>query len=77
MKIHHYSGRFVNRYFWRIKQRQQIDCIKEYDGIMPACKFIWNPNKNRRFAKTFTNAYPNNKTKIIQNFYLLNSGVKI
>jgi len=30
-----------------------------------AYEFKWNPGKKVRFSKTFTNAYPNSKTKVI------------
>ncbi len=65
MKINHYKKRYVNRFFWRTKQQQEIDYIEEYDGTLHAYEFKWNPAKKVRFSKTFTNAYPNSETKVI------------
>lgn len=65
MKHNHYSQRYVNRYFWRTRQQQEIDYIEEYDGKLHAYEFKWNPNKRVKFPKTFTNAYPGSETKVI------------
>ncbi len=45
--------------------RQEIDYIEEYDGILHAYEFKWNPVQKVRFSKTFTNAYPGSETKVI------------
>ncbi len=65
MKINHYKRRYVNRFFWRTKQQQEIDYIEEYGGKLHAYEFKWNPNKNVRFPKTFTRAYPDSETQVI------------
>jgi predicted AAA+ superfamily ATPase len=65
MKQNHYLKRFVNQYFWRTKQQQEIDYIEEYDGRLHAYEFKWNPNKKVTFSKTFINAYPGSETKVI------------
>lgn len=65
MKRNEYKQYFVNRYFWRTKDQQEIDYIEERDGILYAFEFKWNPNKKASISKTFTKAYPNSETKII------------
>ena len=65
IKIEQYSGRMVNRYFWRTHQQQEIDYIEEYGGKLYAYEFKWNPNKKYRIPKTFVNAYPESETKIM------------
>jgi len=65
MKANHYSGRWVNQYFWRTHAQQEIDYIEEYDGKLHAYEFKWNPTKRYRIPKTFLNAYPESETAII------------
>ena len=62
MKQNHYKGRWINRYFWRTRQQQEIDYIEEYEGKLHAYEFKWNPAKKVRFPKTFTNGYPGSET---------------
>lgn len=58
IKYNHYNGRYVNSYFWRTTQQQEIDYIEETDGAFTAFKMKWNPRKsNNSFPTTFTNAY--------------------
>ncbi len=65
MKANHYSSRWVNRFFWRTKQQQEIDYIEEHGGRLHAYEFKWNPARKFRFSKTFLNAYPGSETRII------------
>ena len=65
MKVNHYAGRMVNRYFWRTKQQQEIDYIEEYNGKLHAFEFKWSAQKNNRFSKTFLKAYPDSETTLI------------
>lgn len=58
-KYNHYNGRYVNSYFWRTTQQQEIDYIEETDGAFTAFEMKWNPRKSgTAFPSTFTNAYP-------------------
>ncbi|HGY56169.1 MAG TPA: DUF4143 domain-containing protein, partial [Caldithrix abyssi] len=65
MKRNHYRGLYLNRYFWRTFQQQEIDYIEEYDGKLHAYDFKWSTHKKTRFPKTFLKAYPNSETKVI------------
>ncbi|NOZ45580.1 MAG: ATP-binding protein [Chlorobi bacterium] len=60
-----YAGVWMNKYFWRTQAQQEIDYVEEYNGIFYAFEFKWNPKSKKRFSKFFTNAYPSNKTTII------------
>ena len=73
VKKRHYDRKFVNRYFWRTTQQQEIDYIEEADGVLTAYEFKWNPKKNAKISKTFLNAYPNTEIKTVNtdNFYTL------
>jgi predicted AAA+ superfamily ATPase len=59
------------RYFWRTTQQQEVDYIEERDGRLYAFEFKWGVNDKARIPKTFTNAYPEVETAIINrdNFY--------
>jgi predicted AAA+ superfamily ATPase len=64
---------FVNRYFWRTTQQQEIDYIEEADGRFTAYEFKWNPKKKAKTSQTFLKAYPNTEIMTVNpnNFYTL------
>lgn len=63
IKYNHYNGRYVNMYFWRTTQQQEIDYVEETDGAMTAFEMKWNPKKaNASMPVTFLNAYPVKET---------------
>ena len=65
MKCNHYSGRWMNRWFWRTHAQQEIDYLEEYDGQLYAYEFKYKKHRNVRFPKSFLKAYPESKTGII------------
>jgi hypothetical protein len=73
VKKRHYDRRFVNRYFWRTTQQQEIDYIEEADGHFIAYEFKWNPKKKAKVSQTFLKAYPNTEIMTVnpENFYML------
>lgn len=58
LKRNQYNERYVNTYFWRTTQKQEIDYLEECDGKLAAFEFKWNPKKMARNNPTFLNAYP-------------------
>lgn len=56
-----YNRLATNDFFWRTHAQQEIDFIEEYDGILHAYEFKWNPNRKVKWSKTFTQAYPDHK----------------
>lgn len=58
IKRNHYGGYFVNAYFWRTKEGQEIDYIEESDGRLFAAEFKWNPETKAKIPATFRNHYP-------------------
>ena len=58
MKSNEYGRRWVNRFFWRTKQQQEIDYLEESDGRLHAFEIKWNPKSKAKLTKTFANAYP-------------------
>jgi predicted AAA+ superfamily ATPase len=60
-----YNGMWVNAYFWRTQDQQEIDYVEEQDGTFKAWEFKWNPQSRARLSKTFLNAYPNTVFSVI------------
>lgn len=66
IKANQYSGRYVNNYFWRTTQQQEIDYIEECDGRFTLFEMKWNPKKaNTQFPKTFLAEYDVKDTAVI------------
>ena len=65
MKTIHYSQTFVNQFFWRTKQQQEIDYIEERGGRFYAYEFKWSPDAKTRFSDSFVKSYVPAETKII------------
>lgn len=58
LKCNRYARRhFVNTYFWRTKQGQEIDYLEERDGRISAFEFKWNPARMPKVPAVFANAY--------------------
>lgn len=66
MKMLAYNGSFSQTYFWRTKQKQEIDYLEEEDGKIKAFEFKWNPNKAAaKCPDSFLKAYQNPEFKVI------------
>ena len=65
MKSNEYYHRWVNRYFWRTKQQQEIDYLEESGGELHAYEMKWNPRAKASITKTFTEAYPDSEFQVI------------
>ncbi len=60
-----YHGMWVNSFFWRTQDQQEIDYVEEQDGVFKAWEFKWNPQSRARLSKTFSNAYPNTEFSVV------------
>ena len=65
MKNNEYHHRWVNSYFWRTKQQQEVDYLEEGGGKLSAYEIKWNPRAKVSLTKTFTEAYPNTDFQVI------------
>jgi hypothetical protein len=65
MKHNEYTNRWVNSYFWRTQDQQEIDYLEESDGSFDAFEFKWSEKRDPKFSKTFLNSYTVNETKMI------------
>ncbi len=70
MKHNHYSGRWVNSWFWRTTEQAEVDYVEESDGKMTAFEFKWNSNSKMKVTKSFVNAYKEAQIEFVhpQNF---------
>ena len=60
-----YDDLWVNNWFWRTRQQQEIDYIEESDGRISAFEFKWNPEAKVKKTGSFLEAYPNSSLKVI------------
>ncbi|MCK9303830.1 MAG: ATP-binding protein [Bacteroidales bacterium] len=65
MKRNHYSGKYVNTYFWRTTAQQEIDLIEEADGQLSAYEMKWNVTKKVNFPQSFLKTYNIRETAVI------------
>lgn len=61
----HYSNLWVNQYFWRTHEQQEIDYLEDTDGKLFAYEFKWNTKAKNKFPSAFIKTYPQAKTTLI------------
>lgn len=73
LKYNHNNRRFVNTYFWRTYDQQEIDYIEEVDGKLHCFEFKYKAQAKSKFPKIFQETYPESDFKVIspENFYEL------
>ncbi len=59
-----YKQSLARCYFWRSKQRQEVDFVEEVSGKIFGFELKWNKRKTKKLPKTFTEAYKS-ENKII------------
>jgi predicted AAA+ superfamily ATPase len=52
-----YKRNFVNSYFWRNFQQQEVDYVEEGNGEVKGFEFKWNPKANTKVPSIFETAY--------------------
>ncbi|SEW05802.1 hypothetical protein SAMN05428988_1655 [Chitinophaga sp. YR573] len=65
MKANHYTNHYVNTYFWRTHQQQEVDLIEESGGKLYAWEFKWNEKTKAKIPQAFMDAYPGSITNIM------------
>lgn len=58
MKYLENNRKFVNTYFWRTYNQQEIDYIEEFGGMLHAYEFKYSSSKKAKVPKTFSTSYP-------------------
>lgn len=71
MKLINYQQEFVNTFFWRTKQKHEIDYIEERAGKLYLYEFKWNEKAKHRFPETFLKNYSSDSKNLInrKNFH--------
>jgi len=64
LKFLSYSGNYVNCYFWRTIQQQEIDYVEERGGSIYGYEFKWSERRKFRFPKSFTESYKSLNTVV-------------
>ena len=64
MKFNQYNNKFVNSYFWRTYQGEEIDYLEEYNGNLFAYEIKYKKD-DVRFPKSFLDTYKNVQTKVV------------
>lgn len=57
LKHNHYHKNYVNSYFWRTVQKQEIDYIEESGGKIKGFEFKWNPKVKPNIPINFVKTY--------------------
>lgn len=58
------NRRDANRYFWRTQQKQEIDYIEEYKGILGGYEFKWKKDRFK-VPQVFLKAYPGSEVSVV------------
>ena len=65
LKVRSYSDLYARDYFWRTWERQEIDLLEEYNGVLHAFEFKWSPRKKNTAPKVFMEAYPDSGYEVV------------
>jgi len=67
------NRKFVNSYFWRTYNQQEIDYIEEYGGMLHVFEFKYSPTKKAAIPTAFSSSYPEHSFTLItpDNFHQL------
>lgn len=60
MKFKSYQQKYINYYFWRTYDQQEIDLIEEFDGNLSAYEFKWS-GKETKLPKAWSENYTETK----------------
>ena len=60
-----YNDLWVNYWFWRTQQQQEIDYMEESDGKISAYEFKWNPEAKIKKMNSFLDTYTNSSLEMI------------
>lgn len=66
LKQNEYNGEFVQSWFWRTQQQNEIDYVEDSGGNLSAFEFKWNSKKaNTKCPTTFQTNYPSASFKVV------------
>ena len=53
-----YQQKWVNNWYWRTTEQQEIDYVEEENGQLSAFEFKWNPKAKGSLPNSFRRTYP-------------------
>lgn len=65
MKHNAYNAFYGKSYFWRTQQKQEVDYIEDYDGVLHTYGFKWSSSKQPRLTETFAKNYPDHTFTVV------------
>jgi predicted AAA+ superfamily ATPase len=66
LKRNRYACRhFVNTYFWRTRQGQEIDYLEDSDGRIAAFEMKWSAKRSAAMPGAFAGAYPQHDFTVV------------
>ncbi len=65
IKHNAYQQEWVNQWYWRTKDQQEIDLLEESNGILTAYEFKWNPTAKTKIPNSFKQSYPDTNFNVI------------
>lgn len=66
LKQNEYKGEFVQSWFWRTQQQNEIDYVEDNSGKLSAFEFKWNSKKaNTKCPTAFSANYPSSSFKVV------------
>ena len=60
-----YQQKWVNNWYWRTTEQQEIDYVEEENGQLSAYEFKWNPKAKASIPNSFKKTYPTATINII------------
>jgi predicted AAA+ superfamily ATPase len=60
-----YQQKWVNNWYWRTTEQQEIDYVEEENGQLSAYEFKWNPKAKGSIPNSFKKTYPTATINII------------
>jgi uncharacterized protein len=60
-----YQQKWVNNWYWRTTEQQEIDYVEEENGQLSAYEFKWNPKEKGSIPNSFKKTYPTANINII------------
>jgi hypothetical protein len=65
LKARDYGRMYVNDYFWRNWEKQEIDLLEEYGGSLHGYEFKWSTKKTPKVPTAFKESYPDSSYEVV------------
>ncbi len=65
MKRNAYNWSYAGTYFWRTREKSEIDYVEDEDGKISTFEFKWNGKARAKMPIPFAKAYPNSSFSVV------------